>query len=110
MPDGFTYDGEWQNGEISGAGIATYANGDVYEGSFINGRREGQGTMRYANGVTETGEWRDGALDVPAPDPGATAEPATAPPPAEAAIDPVPSVDDAVTEPAAAEGADTAGN
>jgi hypothetical protein len=63
MPDGFTYEGEWQNGEISGRGVATYSNGDIYEGMFLRGKRQGEGTMRYATGEEATGEWSNGALE-----------------------------------------------
>ena len=61
MSEGFTYDGEWANGEIDGDGVATYANGDVYTGSFIKGRRQGEGTMRYASGEEVSGDWINGA-------------------------------------------------
>ena len=36
-PDGFAYEGEWQAGQISGKGVATYANGTRLEGTFRNG-------------------------------------------------------------------------
>jgi hypothetical protein len=62
MPDGFVYEGAWQNGEISGQGTATYVNGDVYEGMFREGKRQGEGTMRYATGQEASGDWQDGAL------------------------------------------------
>lgn len=62
MPDGFTYEGEWTRGEISGQGKATYANGDIYEGLFVQGKRQGAGTMTYATGETASGEWDNGAL------------------------------------------------
>ena len=62
MPDGFRYQGQWANGEISGSGTATYANGDIYEGTFEAGRRQGTGTMRYATGQEATGTWVNGAL------------------------------------------------
>jgi len=62
MADGFTYTGGWKAGEITGEGIATYANGDVYEGFFEAGRRQGQGTMKYASGEEESGVWQNGAL------------------------------------------------
>ena len=62
MPDGFVYEGDWQNGEISGRGVATYTNGDVYEGMFRAGKRQGEGTMRYATGQEASGTWEDGAL------------------------------------------------
>ncbi|NDH22237.1 MAG: hypothetical protein EBY46_13315 [Rhodobacteraceae bacterium] len=54
--------GDWANGEITGQGVATYANGDVYEGTFQRGKRQGQGTIRFANGNTASGEWNNGAL------------------------------------------------
>ena len=63
MASGFTYEGEWQNGEINGQGIATYVSGDVYEGTFQNGKRQGTGTMRYATGEEATGEWKSGTAD-----------------------------------------------
>jgi len=50
------------NGEISGQGRATYANGDVYEGLFERGKRQGAGTMTYASGTAETGDWNNGIL------------------------------------------------
>ena len=62
MQDGFTYDGQWLEGEISGTGMATYANGDVYEGTFLRGKRQGEGTMHYATGEEASGTWEDGAL------------------------------------------------
>ena len=67
MPDGFTYSGEWEDGEINGMGRATYANGDVYQGLFVNGTRQGSGTMTYAATDGEEsrvvqGEWEDGRL------------------------------------------------
>jgi hypothetical protein len=53
MADGFRYVGAWDDGEINGTGIATYANGDVYEGMFVNGRRQGDGrdALRLGRGA-----------------------------------------------------------
>jgi hypothetical protein len=62
MPDGFQYVGQWENGEISGQGVATYANGDVYEGQFVDGKRQGEGTIRYASGEEASGAWDSGVL------------------------------------------------
>ena len=62
MPDGYKYYGEWQNGAISGLGVATYVNGDVYKGTFQNGKRQGEGTMLYASGQETSGQWENGAL------------------------------------------------
>ena len=42
--------------DYSGAGRATYPNGDVYEGDFVNGLREGsQGTYTHAVPAAEDG-------------------------------------------------------
>ena len=32
MPDGFTYEGEWKDGEMDGTGTFTWSNGDKYAG------------------------------------------------------------------------------
>ena len=37
--DGYTYEGEWQDGTRSGKGKATFADGMVYEGDYLNGQR-----------------------------------------------------------------------
>ena len=62
MADGFVYEGGWDDGEIDGEGVATYANGDIYGGTFVNGKRQGNGTIRYATGQEAAGVWEDGAL------------------------------------------------
>ena len=49
-------------GEITGVGVATYANGDVYQGSFVKGKRQGRGTIKFASGDSASGKWNDGAL------------------------------------------------
>jgi hypothetical protein len=83
MADGFTYEGRWSIGEISGLGVATYTNGDIYSGEFRSGRRQGDGTMTYAaSGQVADGEWQDGALvtqgaNNPAADGVSAPEPAT---------------------------------
>ena len=44
----------------TGAGTATYANGDIYEGMFVRGKRQGEGTIRYASGEERSGTWKTG--------------------------------------------------
>ena len=78
MKDGFSYTGEWLEGEIHGMGTATYANGDIYKGSFTNGRRQGEGTMRYATGGVASGTWENGVLQ-PDEDTAPTPEDAASP-------------------------------
>ena len=54
-PDGFSYSGQWQAGEMTGLGVATYPGGDRYEGNFAKGKREGQGKLTYATGEVAEG-------------------------------------------------------
>ena len=48
------------SGEMSGKGIAIYANGDRYEGYFLNGKREGKGVMTFQDGKIIDAIWKDG--------------------------------------------------
>ena len=62
MPTGYTYEGQWLNGEISGQGIAKYPDGSVYEGTFLNGRPNGLGSIFYDDGSTYVGDWLNGKI------------------------------------------------
>jgi len=62
MAESYQYEWDGRAGEISGEGVASYANGDLYEGSFARGKREGEGTMRYATGQERSGNWDNGTL------------------------------------------------
>lgn len=44
-PSGNRYEGDWQNGNITGYGILVYSDGDVYEGEWLDGRMHGQGRV-----------------------------------------------------------------
>ncbi|XP_069709880.1 radial spoke head 1 homolog [Phaenicophaeus curvirostris] len=82
LPNGDTYDGEYECGLRSGQGTYRFMNGaryiggylqnkkhgqgtfyypdgSVYEGSWVNDQRHGYGRYTYANGDTYTGEWFD---------------------------------------------------
>jgi hypothetical protein len=60
MEDGFSYTGGWVSGEMSGKGIAVYANGDQYDGFFLNGKREGKGVMTFQDGKVIDTIWKAG--------------------------------------------------
>ena len=54
--DGRTYTGDFVNGELCGKGIWKSADGnEIYEGDFVDNRREGQGYNRLSNGDTYNG-------------------------------------------------------
>ena len=59
MSDSFSYEGEWKDDRMHGAGTATFQDGTVYEGQFVAGKREGMGTIKYRNGTVYRGEFRD---------------------------------------------------
>ena len=48
-----------ENGNFTGNGIYTFANGDVYSGSLKEGIRTGKGTMTRVNGIKYVGDWRN---------------------------------------------------
>ena len=37
LPNGYSYTGDWVDGEIKGRGVARYPNGSVYDGTFDKG-------------------------------------------------------------------------
>jgi hypothetical protein len=57
--DGATYIGQFKDGERSGQGTYTYANGQIDAGEFRNGVLNGQGTTKHVNGDSYVGEFRD---------------------------------------------------
>ena len=58
MADGSYYEGEFQNGEITGHGYKYYASsGSTYSGQFWLGELHGQGVMNYGNGAVYEGAW-----------------------------------------------------
>ena len=59
MSDGSIFEGNFDNGQINGEGVAIYPNGDRYEGFFKNGKREGSGKITYKSGVTYEGQWEN---------------------------------------------------
>jgi hypothetical protein len=74
MPDGFTYEGDWTDGAMTGTGTARYAEGDIYEGGLQNGVRAGLGTLTRTTGEVLSGLWENGILTQPAvPNTGAAA-------------------------------------
>nr|XP_055072184.1 radial spoke head 1 homolog isoform X2 [Misgurnus anguillicaudatus] len=44
-------------GERHGQGKAVLPNGDTYQGEYENGKRSGRGTYKFKNGARYTGEW-----------------------------------------------------
>lgn len=50
FPEGYRYEGDFQNGLPHGLGVLDLGNGDRYVGDFYRQRREGKGRMYFRNG------------------------------------------------------------
>jgi hypothetical protein len=58
--DGSKYDGDFEDGELSGLGTWYFPNGDKYVGSFKDNYSHGEGTLYRADGSKMAGEWIEG--------------------------------------------------
>ncbi len=54
------YEGQWNDGKISGQGKMVFASGDIYDGGLEDGIPHGHGTFTYSSGDVETAEWENG--------------------------------------------------
>ena len=63
LPSGYQYEGEWENGQAVGEGVAKFSNSSVYTGTFLNGKPNGIGTIIYADGSRYTGVWVEAQID-----------------------------------------------
>ena len=68
---GDRYEGEYKDGMRDGRGVYVAANGDRYEGEYRANQRNGHGVLALASGRRIEGDWKDG-----------TQMPSTSPPPA----------------------------
>jgi hypothetical protein len=57
--DGSIIEGTWTNGTIHSQGLQIYPNGDSYVGSFEHGEVSGMGKFVNYNGATYEGEWKN---------------------------------------------------
>lgn len=66
LPNGDSYEGQWEAGEMSGFGIYRFYNEKLdrfkgmYEGEFSHSKFNGLGKMIYPNSTVYYGNWRDG--------------------------------------------------
>ena len=53
--DGYTYEGEWSDGDYNGYGKQKWPDGNSYEGYFVSNIRSGEGVYTYPSGTKEIG-------------------------------------------------------
>jgi len=63
-----TYEGQFQNDNISGYGVMIWSNGDVYKGEWENGKRQGRGQLKFKDkgwiyGIFNNDELVDASLN-----------------------------------------------
>jgi hypothetical protein len=58
--NGATYNGYMVNDQKTGEGVYTWPNGSRYAGNFILDKRSGHGEMSWINGSSYVGVWREG--------------------------------------------------
>ncbi|AGO82679.1 Morn repeat domain containing protein [Pandoravirus dulcis] len=59
---GMRYEGEYKDNARDGYGVVTWPSGARYEGERKNGRRHGRGTHIWASGNRYSGQWADNKM------------------------------------------------
>lgn len=59
LPNGDTYEGQYEFGKRHGQGIYKFKNGARYIGEYVKNKKHGQGTFIYPDGSRYEGEWAD---------------------------------------------------
>ena len=60
LPNGTIYEGNWEDGTLSGKVALHFSNGDAYVGQIKNGKPDGDGTFTWASGKSYRGKWTRG--------------------------------------------------
>ncbi|NXI42517.1 RSPH1 protein, partial [Galbula dea] len=59
LPNGDTYDGEYERGFRSGQGTYRFKNGARYTGEYLQNKKHGKGVFFYPDGSKYEGDWVD---------------------------------------------------
>ncbi|NWV01494.1 RSPH1 protein, partial [Upupa epops] len=57
LPNGDTYDGEYEHGLRNGQGTYRFKNGARYIGEYLQNKKHGKGTFFYPDGSKYKGDW-----------------------------------------------------
>ena len=66
LPDGSVYEGDFLHGEMLGRGRRTWSDGSFYDGDVVRGEKHGRGTMQYPSGDRYCGDWDQQRRAIPA--------------------------------------------
>ncbi|XP_021500833.1 radial spoke head 1 homolog [Meriones unguiculatus] len=59
LPNGDTYEGQYESGKRHGQGVYKFKNGARYIGEYVKNKKHGQGSFVYPDGSRYEGEWAD---------------------------------------------------
>jgi len=59
LPNGDTYEGQYEKGTRSGIGTYRFKGSGKYTGDYVGGKKHGQGTFWYPDGSRYEGSWVD---------------------------------------------------
>jgi len=59
LPNGDTYEGQYQNGKRHGTGTYRFSNHARYVGDYVKNKRHGRGAFFYPDGSKYEGEWNE---------------------------------------------------
>lgn len=57
-----SYTGEFDQDDIQGTGVMTFASGSKYSGTFVKNKFDGEGCYTWADGSSYSGLWRDNKM------------------------------------------------
>jgi len=59
LPNGDTYEGQYQSGKRHGTGTYRFSNGARYIGEYVKNKRHGKGAFYYPDGSKYEGDWNE---------------------------------------------------
>ncbi|OAF71302.1 Radial spoke head 1 [Intoshia linei] len=59
LPNGDTYEGDYENGQRNGTGIYKFKNGARYTGEWLRNKKHGTGTFAFPDGSKYEGSWSE---------------------------------------------------
>lgn len=60
---GTTYNGQWENNEMSGLGVLNIPSEGKYDGAFVQSQKSGNGTFTWEDGSVYIGEWKNDQMN-----------------------------------------------